>query len=177
MDNGGEFKGSVLELCKTRNIQPITGRAYYPQTQGSIEQANKTFKNRLRALQMELGIKGWVELLPRIARIINTSTNRALPQGVIPNEVWFGRTDINWPEISERRRKQNTHCTEAVVGAQENSFPSEESEESENDEDETDKEEVHEAMVLSALHQRVKENQDLYNKRMIKNKGGVIIKY
>ena len=79
MDNGREFKGSVLELCKTRNIQPITGRAYYPQTQGSIEQANKTFKNRLRVLQMELGIKGWVELLPRIARIINTSTNRALP--------------------------------------------------------------------------------------------------
>lgn len=179
MDNGGEFKGSVLNLCRSRNIQPIHGRAYHPQSQGSIKQANKTFKDRLRALQMELGIKTWVHLLPRIAKIINTSHNRALPKAVTPNEVWFGRADVDWPVISEKRQRENAYRAETIAGAHDNPLPliSEDEEEIDENDDRDEEEEVHEAIILSALHKRVKENQILYNERMIKSKGGTIIKY
>jgi hypothetical protein len=33
----------------------IRGRPYYLQTQGSVEQANQTFKQQLRAIQQEHG--------------------------------------------------------------------------------------------------------------------------
>jgi len=36
-DNGGEFKGEVIEVCTKRGIKLVRGRAYHPQSQGSIE--------------------------------------------------------------------------------------------------------------------------------------------
>jgi hypothetical protein len=71
----------------------IRGRPYHPQTQGSVERANQTFKRRLRALQRERGFPAshWVELLSELAVIINTTTTRALPSKKTPFEVWFGR--------------------------------------------------------------------------------------
>jgi len=68
----------------------IRGRAYHPQSQGSIEIANRTFKNRLRAAQQASGWSDWVELLQDVANVINTTTSRALPCGKTPYEVWFG---------------------------------------------------------------------------------------
>jgi len=71
----------------------INGRPHHPQTQGSVENANKTFKRRLTALQLETGrpASEWVVLLPQLASIINTSPSRALPRGKTPYDVWFGR--------------------------------------------------------------------------------------
>jgi hypothetical protein len=71
----------------------IRGRPYHPQTQGLIERANQTFKRRLRAIQRERGFPAshWVELLPELALIINTTTTRTLPGKKTPFEVWFGR--------------------------------------------------------------------------------------
>jgi len=45
-DNGSEFKGDVDDLLARRNppIKTIRGRAYHPQTQGSIEKANDIFR-------------------------------------------------------------------------------------------------------------------------------------
>ncbi|KAH8784173.1 hypothetical protein F5882DRAFT_462523 [Hyaloscypha sp. PMI_1271] len=47
-DNGGEFKGEVIEVC-------------------SIEVANRIFKKRLRAARADTGIQSWIQLLPLIA--------------------------------------------------------------------------------------------------------------
>ena len=55
-DNGGEFKGKVIEICKQRGIKIIRGRAYYPQSQGSIKIANRIFKRRLRAARADTSI-------------------------------------------------------------------------------------------------------------------------
>jgi transposase InsO family protein len=54
-DNGNEFKGAVSELAKQLGIRIIRGRPYHPQTQGSIERANRTFKKRLTAFQLAKG--------------------------------------------------------------------------------------------------------------------------
>ena len=72
-------------------VRMIRGCAYHPQTQGSVEIANRTFKNRLRAAQLSYGRRDWVDLLLEIAFIINTTTSRALPRGKTPFDVWFGR--------------------------------------------------------------------------------------
>ena len=57
-DNRTEFKGAVKLLCEARGTRIVNGRAYHPQSQGSIEVANKIFKARLRATQQDTGIKG-----------------------------------------------------------------------------------------------------------------------
>jgi len=59
-DNGTKFKGAMKLLCDARGTRIVNGRAYHPQSQGSIKVANKIFKARLRAAQKDTGIKGWV---------------------------------------------------------------------------------------------------------------------
>lgn len=69
----------------------IYGRAYHPQTQGSMESANRTFKSWLRSLQIHKGVNTWVSLLPELALVLNTCTSVALPGKTTPFEVWFGQ--------------------------------------------------------------------------------------
>jgi hypothetical protein len=90
-DNGTEFKGGVAQICKELGIRMIRGRAYHPQTQGTVERANRTFKRRLSALQAQKGRSNWVALLAELALVINTTTTRALPRHKTPFDVWFGR--------------------------------------------------------------------------------------
>jgi hypothetical protein len=119
-DNGEEFKKEVTAFCKARNINIIRGRARHPQSQESIEQANKFFKAKLRAVQIETGTKKWVFLLPRIAKIMNSSSNAALPKGTTPNKVWFNRSESKWPEISERRKKVTKRHESRTFGGHNN---------------------------------------------------------
>jgi hypothetical protein len=81
----------VKQLCKELDIHIIRGRAYHPQTQGTVERANRTFKKRLGALQAQKKRSDWVLLLPELALVLNTTTTRVLPQKKTPFEVWFGR--------------------------------------------------------------------------------------
>ena len=90
-DNGPEFKAEVKDLAQNLGIPIIRGRAYHPQSQGSIEIANRTFKRRLAAFQLAKGVTTWVDLLPELAMTINTTTSCALPRNKTPFEVWFGR--------------------------------------------------------------------------------------
>jgi hypothetical protein len=52
-DNRTEFKGKVAQLYKELGIRIVRGQAYHLQTQGTVEQANCTFKQRLSALQAQ----------------------------------------------------------------------------------------------------------------------------
>jgi hypothetical protein len=74
-------------------IKIINGCTYHLQTQGSIEQANQTFKKRLGSLQQDRGHYNnqWVSLLLELAIIINTTSSLALPSKETPFFVWYGR--------------------------------------------------------------------------------------
>jgi IS30 family transposase len=49
-DNGSEFKNSAVQtLCNEWNDSHIHGRAYHPQSQGSVERANGLAKAKLQA--------------------------------------------------------------------------------------------------------------------------------
>jgi hypothetical protein len=77
-DNGTEFHGYVKEVCTEFNIRMVRGRAYHPQSQGSIAIANRTFKSRLSALQVSTQRRDWAALLTEIAYQLNTTQSRAL---------------------------------------------------------------------------------------------------
>jgi len=97
-----------MPLCVGRNVRIVNGRAYHPQTQGAIEQANKVCKARLRAAQSAASgaynPRIWVRYLPQVARVVNTIRPISLPKGVTPYEAWYGRPFSVWPEADERRR-------------------------------------------------------------------------
>ena len=75
-NNSSEFKAKVKQLCKELGIHMIRGRPYHPQTQGTVERANQTFKKRLGALQAQKRLSGstWAVLLLELALVINTTT-------------------------------------------------------------------------------------------------------
>ena len=54
-NNGSEFKASVSKLAKKLGIRMVHSRAYHPQTQGTVEVANRIFKQQLTALQTTKG--------------------------------------------------------------------------------------------------------------------------
>jgi hypothetical protein len=78
-------------LAQNLGIWIVCSHAYHPQSQGSIEVANRTFKRRLAALQLAHGVQTWVDQLPELALTINTTTSFGLPRNKTPFEVWFGR--------------------------------------------------------------------------------------
>lgn len=90
-DNGTEFRGYVKQVCSENNVRMIRGRAYHPQSQGSIEIANRTFKKRLRAHMTSTGRRDWANLLDDVSFPINTTSSAALPRHKTPYDVWFAR--------------------------------------------------------------------------------------
>ncbi|CZR64731.1 uncharacterized protein PAC_14630 [Phialocephala subalpina] len=125
-DNGTEFRGQkprdFEQVCKARGIPIIRGRAYHPDTQGTVEIANRTFKRRLAAVQTATGTRDWVRFLPEIAMIINTTINESLPNSMTPYEAWYGRTSPNWDEYARRqaeRRRQEAEDNGEVSRAEE----------------------------------------------------------
>src|SRR5439155_3505748 len=100
---------------KELSIHMIYGRPYHPQTQGTVEQANQTFKKQLGTLQVQKHLPGstWVVLLPELALVINTTTTRALPQKRTPFEVWFGRKP-HW--ITAKPTKDNETDDDSETG-------------------------------------------------------------
>jgi hypothetical protein len=92
-DNGTEFMGDFDDFCENRYpaIPRIKGRAYHPESQGSVGRANKTFKKKLRTLRRERGGGGWARYLPELQLVINTCGSRMLPAHTTPFEVWYGR--------------------------------------------------------------------------------------
>jgi hypothetical protein len=92
-DNGTEFQGDFDDLVENRNppIPVISGRAYHPQSQGSIEVHNREFKRHLAALRIERDMLSWLQLLPELQEVTNTTGSHMLPNHITPFEVWFGR--------------------------------------------------------------------------------------
>ena len=62
-DNGSEFKGICLELMRRYGVKVINGRPRTPRTQGLVEQANGTVKNRISSWKREHGSTHWADSL------------------------------------------------------------------------------------------------------------------
>ena len=169
-NNGGEFKGKVIEVYKQRGIKIIRGRAYYPQSQGSIKVANRIFKKRLRAARADTGIQSWIQLLPLIAWVINTTATGALPKGNTPYEVWFGRkppTDFpNHKESASREVESDENSSSE--GGEDSLFVDEEAEQEEGEAEE---------MILSELTKRVAEHTRKQRENMVKRTNSKALEY
>jgi hypothetical protein len=158
-DNGPEFKAQVNDLAQNLGIRIVRGRAYHPQSQGSVEVANRTFKRRLAALQLARGVSTWVDLLPELALTINTTTSHALPRNKTPFEVWFGRKP-HW--LKELQLPQ------AETGFYDND--NENTDQDYNDDDQDNDNDVD--LVLTEIEARVAANNAYIHTAMIKAHNG-----
>ena len=57
-DNGKEFKGVLKLLLLLHGVKIKNGRPRTPRTQGLIEQANETVKEKILAWKLENGLSG-----------------------------------------------------------------------------------------------------------------------
>lgn len=89
-DNGKEFKGVLIILLKRHGIKLINGQPRNRQTQGLVEQANRTFKTKLWAWKLNNKSTAWVEALPEIALAMNVQTHSAT--GKTRYEIMFNRS-------------------------------------------------------------------------------------
>ncbi|KAL6090464.1 hypothetical protein STEG23_033274, partial [Scotinomys teguina] len=80
--------GKVSQLvAKSLGINWKLHCAYRPQSSGQVERANKTIKETLSKLALEIGSKDWVQLLPLVLyRVRNTPG----PHGLTPFEILYG---------------------------------------------------------------------------------------
>jgi len=88
-DNGKEFKGVLKLLLLSHGVKIINGRPRTPRTQGLIEQANGTVKEKILAWKLENGLSGWAVGLPACALAINQTVQRAIK--TTPYQMVYGR--------------------------------------------------------------------------------------
>ncbi len=73
-DNGGEFLGKCISIIKIqfKTIHIVKGRPRYPQSQGSVERSNGTFKNCLNDWRVENPEGSWAKIG---VYVVNTQMN------------------------------------------------------------------------------------------------------
>ncbi|MDO9014860.1 MAG: hypothetical protein Q7U84_08820, partial [Polynucleobacter sp.] len=80
-DNGGEFIAKLIEeLCSmwSPGIILINGSPKHPQSQGSVESANASFRKCMAKHGIATGSSNWVEALPMVVHQFNLSESRAI---------------------------------------------------------------------------------------------------
>jgi hypothetical protein len=165
-DNGTEFKGELLSLLQSHGIPVINGRAYHPQTQGSVEKANDIFKQRLYACQAECNTKEWVRFLPEIARVVNSVRTSCVPPRVTPFEVFFGRKPHWLTESLLNMDNQLVDENSNVLPQLERSGIDENDSNSDSEYPETDAEDAE--YILTELERQVKQSNARTAARMVK---------
>lgn len=78
-------------------VRIINGRPRHPQTQGLVEQANRTLKNKLDLWMSTHEATNWADALPQIALAMNLQAHAFLPADTCPYHVFFGQGE-RWPE-------------------------------------------------------------------------------
>jgi len=115
-DNGKEFVSKIIkELTNLLNMEPKRSRPKHPQTNGTVEQANKTIKSMLREAQKLHKNVSWVKLLPAVVRQYNNT-----PHGALPGLTPFQRHRAMVPINAEQRKYDyfpNMKNTNASVGS------------------------------------------------------------
>ena len=88
-DNGREFKGVLKLLLLSHGVKIKNGRPRTPRTQGLVEQANGTVKEKILAWKLENGLSGWAVGLPACALAINRTVQRAIK--TTPYQMVYGK--------------------------------------------------------------------------------------
>jgi len=166
-DNGTEFKGELLKLLNSHGIPVINGRAYHPQTQGSVEKANDIFKQRLYACQAEYNTTEWVRFLPEIVRVVNSTRPSSLPARVTPFEVFFGRKP-HW--LTALLLDVDNDLVDEHGNALSQDEP-----DSDNEYEETDTEAAE--FILTELERSIRQSNARTAARMVKKAGGKVKVY
>ena len=91
-DRGTEFEGKLRSMCKNYKIKMIKSRTYYPQSQGTVEQSQRSLRKKIMYDFVNLGKKGvnWASHLASYSRILNEESKEE-PGWKSPFEVYFGR--------------------------------------------------------------------------------------
>lgn len=110
-DNGPEFKNEDMKsLCEKIGIVQIFSSAYHPQSNGTVENVNKTLKNYIFNFMTEYGTKKYIDILASITESYN---NRKHSQtGYSPYELM--NTKLKTP-INNVIVKQNKAALAAVI--------------------------------------------------------------
>jgi len=90
-DNGREFVAGIITemVALWPDVVLVNGRPRYPQSQGSVENANGTLKNSLIAWMRDNETSKWTSGLPFVQWGINVSYHEAIKMS--PYEAMFGQ--------------------------------------------------------------------------------------
>lgn len=102
MDNGTEFSG-LRDFCSTAGIDVKLSPAYHPQTNGEVENRNRTVKSRLRLL---CDMENWDLHLPRIIHQINSATHSVTKFSPFQIETGFAGENLGDPYKSDQIKKE-----------------------------------------------------------------------
>ncbi len=95
-DNGGEFLGKYISIIKShfKTIHIVKGRPRYPQSQGSVERSNGTFKNCLNDGRVENPEGSWAKIGVYVVNAqMNARTLRS-KDGRSAYEIYYGKHQI-----------------------------------------------------------------------------------
>jgi len=108
-DNGREFDNQLFDELKERckGMQIIRGRPRHPQTQGSVEAANKMVERKLASSFEETGSRDWPAMLAGIMWAMNTVPHSAHRKS--PYQMVFGR------KPREQILRPGTTCEEQPI--------------------------------------------------------------
>ena len=123
-DNGREFKGVLKLLLLSHGVKIKNGRPRTPRTQGLVEQANGTVKEKILAWKLENGLSGWSVGLPACALAINRTMQRAIK--TTPYQMVFGR-EMRRYQILPVAMRERTQIEEEL--AEEDPFEASDAEE------------------------------------------------
>ena len=93
-DNGKEFIGGLIKkFLKSNEVQIKHGRPRHPQSQGQVENLNKTIKHHLRRILCNLSEEKqgqvWPMLLPGVATMYNNSFHHTIED--VPSRLYRNR--------------------------------------------------------------------------------------
>ena len=101
MDNGSEFS-DLKEFCANSGITVNLSPAYHPQTNGEVENRNRTIKSRLRLL---CNMENWDQHLARIVHQINSAPHSVTKFSPFQIETGFSGENLSDPYKTTQIKK------------------------------------------------------------------------